>query len=45
LIARYGTELVIVPGYNPGVDTAFEDAALSAGVPIEAYAITGVERN
>ena len=45
LIARYGTQLVIVHGFNSGVDTAFEDAAQAAHVATEAYAITGVERN
>jgi hypothetical protein len=45
LIARYGTEVVIVHGFNSGVDTAFEDAARAAGLATEAYAITGLERN
>ena len=45
LIARYGTQLVIVHGYNSGVDTAFDDAARAAGIVTEPHAITGVERN
>ena len=45
LIERYGTELVIVHGYNSGVDTAYDDAARAAGIITEPHAITGVERN
>jgi hypothetical protein len=45
LIARYGTQLVIVHGFNSGADTAFEVAAQAARLTTELHAITGVDRN
>ncbi len=43
LIARYGSDLVIVHGAATGVDTTFGDAARHAGLKVEPHEVTGVD--